>query len=97
MWIRCCIILHNLILQIEAGNVNTEWQEELYEAWNLLEGAGHRRRQEEAELGLDSESEDEVAELQRARRRVMSEGQKFRRKVMNNLFDSPTSGALHRT
>ncbi|KAF8236958.1 hypothetical protein L208DRAFT_1249725, partial [Tricholoma matsutake] len=25
MWIRCCIILHNLILRIEAGNINTEW------------------------------------------------------------------------
>jgi hypothetical protein len=96
MWIRCCIILHNLILRIEAGNIDSEWQEELYQIWNSIEGAEHRRRQEEAELGLDDESEDET-ELQRARRQVMSDGQKFRRKVMNDLFNSPTSGAVRRT
>jgi hypothetical protein len=96
MWIRCCIILHNLILRIEAGNINPEWREELYQIWNTVEGAEHRRRQDVAELGLDNESEDET-ELQRARRRAMSDGQKFRRRVMNSLFDSPTSGAVRRT
>ena len=96
MWIRCCIILHNLILRIEEGNINSEWQEKLYEIWNSIEGAEHRRRQDEAELGLDDESEDET-ELQRAHRQVMSDGQKFRRKVMNDLFNSPTSGAIRRT
>ena len=25
MWIRCCIILHNLVLQIEAGKDDREW------------------------------------------------------------------------
>jgi hypothetical protein len=96
MWIWCCIILHNLILRIEAGNINSEWQEELYQIWNLVEGAAHRRQQEEAELGLNDESKDE-SELQHAHCKVMSDGQKFHRRVMNNLFNSPTSGAIHRT
>jgi hypothetical protein len=93
MWVQCCIILHNLILRIEAGNVNSEWQEELYQIWNLVEGAAHRCQQEEAELGLDDKSEDE-SELQCARCEVMSDGQKFCRRVMNNLFNSPTSRAI---
>jgi hypothetical protein len=96
MWIRCCIILHNLILQIEARNINSEWREELYQIWNSVEGAVHRCQQEEAELGLDNESEDE-SELQHAHREVMSDGQKFCCRVMNNLFNSPTSGAIRRT
>jgi hypothetical protein len=96
MWIRCCIILHILILRIEARNIDSEGQEELYQIWNSIEGAEHRRRQEEAELGLDDESEDET-ELQRAPRQVMSDGQKFCCKVMNDLFNSPTSGAVRRT
>jgi hypothetical protein len=96
MWIRCCIILHNLILRIEAGNINFEWREELYRFWDTAEGAAHRRRQEAVELRLDDEGEDET-ELQRARRHAMSDGQKFRYKVMNNLFNSPTSGAVRRT
>jgi hypothetical protein len=96
MWIWCCIILHNLILRIEAGNIDSEWQEELYQIWNSIEGAEHWRRQEEAELGLDDESKDEM-ELQRAHRQVMSDGQKFRHKVMSDLFNSPTSGAVRCT
>ena len=95
MWVRCCIILHNLILRIEGGHINSELREELYQFWNSAEGAEHRRRQE-VDLGLDDESEDET-ELSRARRQVMSDGQRFRRKVMNDLFDSPTSGAVRRT
>jgi hypothetical protein len=95
MWIRCCIILHNLILRVEAGNINSEWHEEIYRNWNAMEGAEYRRRQLE-DLGLDEESGDET-DLQRARRQVMSDGQRFRRKVMNDLFNSPTSGALRRT
>jgi len=58
-----------------------------------VEGAEHRRRQE---LGLDDESGDET-DLQRARRQVLSDGQRFRRKVMNDLFNSPTSRAVRCT
>ena len=59
-------------------------------------GAEHRHWQKEAELGLDDESEDEP-ELWHAHHQVMSDRQKFCHKVMNNLFSSPTSGAIHHT
>ena len=91
MWIRCCIILHNLILQIEDGRDHARWREELYNIWDEREGAQHRGGE-----GNDTEDED-VTELQRARHRLMSDGQKFRNRLMKKLFDSETSGALHRT
>jgi hypothetical protein len=62
MWICCCIILHNLILRIEAGNIDNVWHEELFQIWNMAEGAEHRCRQEQE---LDNESGDET-DLQRA-------------------------------
>lgn len=92
MWIRCCIILHNLVLQIEAGNDHREWREELYNLWDQREGAEHRQWQEEAE----TESEDGYDELELARRRLMTDGQKFRSRLMKELFDSETSGAERR-
>lgn len=93
MWIRCCIILHNLILRIEAGKDHAEWREELYNIWDEREGAEHRQRGE----GVDTESEgDDATDLQRARRHLMTDGQKFRHRLMRKLFDSETSGAVHR-
>ena len=86
MWIRCCIILHNLILRIEEGRDHSRWREELYNFWDEREGAGHRDRGEN-----DTEGEDE---LQQARHRLLSDGQKFRNRVMKKLFDSETSGAV---
>jgi hypothetical protein len=59
MWIQCCIILHNLVLQIEAGKDDREWREELYNLWDQRKGAEHRCWQEEAE----TESEDDLDEL----------------------------------
>ena len=73
MWIRCCIILHNLILKIEAENDHREWREELYNIWDQNEGAVHRQWQEEA----DTDGEDDLDELELARRRLMTDGQKF--------------------
>jgi hypothetical protein len=90
---ECCIILHNLILQIEARNIDRAWQEELYKFWNSVEGDDLRRRQEEL---YDMESDDET-KLGHAHCQAMSDGQKFRHKVMCNLFNSPTSGAVCRT
>jgi hypothetical protein len=51
------------------------------------------------ELGLGDQDDDEVdgSDLQQARLQVMSDGQKFRYKVMDDLFNSPTSGAVCRT
>jgi hypothetical protein len=92
MWIRACIVLHNLILQIEdrAEHFNSEWREELYQGWVSSEGV---ERQHRRELELDDDSGDE-SDLRRARRRVMSDGQWFCLKVMNDFFNSPTSGAV---
>jgi hypothetical protein len=90
MWIRSCIILHNLILRVEEGRDHTEWREELYDIWNEREGAEHRHRED------DTENED-ITELQQARRRLMSDGQKFRHRLMKKLFDSEASGAVRRT
>jgi hypothetical protein len=73
MWIRCCIILHNLVLQIEAGKDDREWREELYNLWDQWEGAKHRHWQEEAEM----ESEDDLDELELACCHLMTAGQKF--------------------
>jgi hypothetical protein len=91
MWIRSCIILHNLILRFEEGRDHTVWREELYNIWNAREGAEHRQRED-----ADSENED-ITELQQARRHLMSDGQKFRHRLMKKLFDSETSGAVRRT
>ena len=91
MWIRCCIILHNLVLRIKAGNDHWEWREELYNVWDQREGAEHRRWQAVAE----TESEDDHDELELARRCLMTDGPKFRYRLMKQLFDSETSGALH--
>jgi hypothetical protein len=93
MWIHCCIIIHNLILRVEAMNINNEWHEELQWDWIAAEGGVNRRRQE---LGLDGESDDET-DVQHAHHQALSNGQRFRRKVMNDLFDSPTSRAVRCT
>jgi hypothetical protein len=90
MWIQCCIILHNLVLQIEAEKDHREWQEELY-LWDQREGAEHRCWEEEAEP--ESEN-DNLTELECARRHLMTDGQKFQRRLMKKLFDSETSGAV---
>ena len=91
MWIRCCIILHNLILQIEEGRDHERWREELYNEWDAREGAERRDRE-----ANDAEGEDDN-ELQQAHHRLMSDGQKFWNRLMKKLFDSETSGAVCRT
>ena len=91
MWIQCCIILHNLVLRIEARNDHQKWQEELYNLLDQREGAEHRQWQEEAE----TESEDDHDELELARHRLMTDGQKFQNRLMKQLFDSEMSGAEH--
>ena len=42
------------------------------------------------------ESEDDSDELEVACRRLLTAGQKFRHGLMNKLFDSKMSGAVHR-
>ena len=55
------------------------------------EGAEHRQWQEEAE----TESEDDHDELELARCRLMTDGQKFQNRLMKQLIDSEMSGAEH--
>jgi len=73
MWIRACIVLHNLILQIEdrAERFDTHWREELYNGWTSSKDAERQRRQG-LQTGEDSGDE---SDLGRARRQVMSDGQ----------------------
>ena len=79
-------------MQIEAGKDDREWQEELYNLWDQREGAEHRHWQE----GAETESEDDSDELEVACHRLLTAGQKFRRGLMNKLFDSEMSGAVRR-
>jgi hypothetical protein len=84
MFIRCCLILHNLILRLEGTQFNVLYREHLCEA-----GRAPFRP------GIDDDASGDQ-ELPRARRRVDTPGQRFRKQVMNRLFDSPTSGAVRR-
>jgi hypothetical protein len=78
MWARVCIVLHNLIIRIEGDNFDEEWRDGL-----VRTGLDH-------EHGADTDEEDEPGdELQRARRRLETPGQRFRLKLMDELFDSP--------
>ena len=73
MWIQCCIILHNLVLKIEAEEDHQEWREELYNLWDQKKGAEHRHWQE----GVEGNSEDDHDELEHACHCLMTDGQKF--------------------
>ena len=94
MWVHCCIILHNIILHIEAENFNQNWHKELYEIWDIAEGTEHRQGREVVQLGLDGESDEGETELQCAQRQVLTNRQRFHHRVMDDLFNSPTSGAV---
>jgi hypothetical protein len=80
MWARICIVLHNLIIRIEGDNFDERWRESL------------------VRMGLDYErgasgdaDEDEPGDmLERARRRLETPGQRFRLRLMDDLFDSPS-------
>jgi hypothetical protein len=79
MWARVCIVLHNLIIRIEGDNFDEVWREGLVRR-GLDRGAD------------DSDEEDEPEDmLEQARRRLETPGQRFRLKLMNDLFDSPFS------
>lgn len=81
MWARVCIVLHNLIIRIEGDNFDEGWRECL-----VRRGLANERGDAEEE----EEEEDAEDELERAQRRLETPGQRFRRKVMDNLFNSPS-------
>ena len=86
MWARVCIVLHNLIIRIEGDNFDDIWRASLV-----------RRGLRDAGAGGDSADEDDAEdELERARRRLETPGQRFRLKVMDDLFDSRSCPATRR-
>jgi hypothetical protein len=88
MWARVCIILHNLIIRIEGDNFDEMWRDGLVQS-GLDDGLDD---------GLyDADEEDEFGNtLERARRRLETPGQRFRLKVMDDLFTSPSLNLEHR-
>lgn len=90
MLVRCCLILHNLILRIEGGNFNPEFREELFAAgqqdWRDVNGWYEN----------NYDNLDTAPDLQEAQRALETDGQRFRKLIMKRLFDSPNSGAIHR-
>lgn len=79
MWARVCIILHNLIIRIEGDNFDEEWREALVRTGLDDEHGAIRDTDEEGGPG---------GVLEQARRRVETPGQRFRLKIMDDLFNS---------
>jgi hypothetical protein len=78
MWARVCIVLHNLIIRIEGDNFDGEWRSSLVTAGS------------ESEHGDADEDDGTGDALEQARRRLETPGQRFRLKLMDNLFNSPS-------
>ena len=90
IFVRCCIILHNLILRLEGGSFDPAFREDLYEAGRGYPAPRIPNVADDEDL---SGSDDEFRET---RRRNATEGQTFRRHIMGRLFNSATSGAVRR-
>jgi hypothetical protein len=89
MWARVCIVLHNLIIRIEGDNFDGRWRE------CLVRTGLDRERGADGDTGDEDEPGDGDA-LGQARRRLETPGQRFRLKVMEDLFNSPFCVAEHR-
>jgi hypothetical protein len=85
MWARACIILHNLIIHIEGDNFDKQWRESLVRT-GLDQERGAGDTDEEEEPG-DVLEEPEDA-LEQVRQRLATPGQRFRLKLMDDLFNS---------
>jgi hypothetical protein len=76
MWAHVCIILHNLIIRIEGDNFDKVWRDGLVQTGLDCEHADD-----------DDDNDDEHGdELEHAHRRLETPGQRFRVKLMNDLF-----------
>jgi hypothetical protein len=73
-WIRACIVIHTLIHEIEYGNEDSDWEEEI-----LAAGLSS----DESSSSDDNHHGHGVAEVRRE-----SAGQRKRRRVKENLFRS---------
>ena len=89
-FVRCCIILHNLILRFEGRSFDPLFRERLYEA-----GRGYPAPRI-PDVANDQDLDGSDDGLQEARQRVETEGQKFRCVIMGRLFSSESSGAVRR-
>lgn len=89
MWIRCCLILHNLIIRIEEGRDHEEWRAEL-----IRTAQRHPRGPEVEDESSDGEESGDGADLHRALHLVRTEGQCFRLRVVNDLFNNPLSSTV---
>ena len=78
MWARVCIVLHNLIIRIEGDNFDEVWRDGLVQT-----GLDHERADDD-----DDDDDEHGNELEHACRRLETPGQRFRVKLMNDLFDS---------
>jgi hypothetical protein len=88
LWVRCCIILHNLIIQIEEGTgIDSEWREETIRDGLRLTELQQRNR--ERHVGND-EADDEVTGQD------ANDGLQFRVNPMHKLFDSEYTTATRR-
>jgi hypothetical protein len=87
MWARTCIVLHNLIIRIEGDNFDEQWRECIVRTGldDMLSADG------------DADEEDEPrSALEQAQRRLETPGQRFRTKVMDDLFNSPSLRTVER-
>ena len=86
IWVRCCLILHNLIIRIEEGTgVDEEWRTEL-----IREGLERTERQRERDQNRSEEDNNDEDYPDQTR------GQGFRRNLMDKLFNSEYTNAYRR-
>jgi len=76
------------VIRLEGGDFDAEFRGHLFEA-----GRGYPAPPNMADDGDSDGSDDDLRE---ARRRVETEGQRFRQHIMTRLFDSASSGAVRR-
>ena len=87
IWAHVCIVLHNLIICIEGDNFDEKWREGLMRTGLDQHSAN----------GNDTDDEDVLGDaLEQAQQRLETPGQRFRLKVMDALFDSPSCTVEHR-
>ena len=88
MFVRCCIVLHNLILRLEGGEFDPDFRDHLCETG--------RHNVDPFPENDDDDGDLNDQELPGPRRHAETPGQQFRRQVMTRLFNSPSSGAVRR-
>ena len=79
----CALFLHNLIICIEGDNFDNQWRETLVR-WGM----------DHEPANGDSDEEPE-GELEHMWQQIEMDGQWFRLKYMDDLFDSPFCEAVH--